>query len=297
MKFQLFMIIIKIYYIYLSRIITFPFERNISFKLNDEDNFYDKYFYNKIYTKIYIGFPNKEIYLQIKSKQYSFCIRNDSVYNCNNSLTYKKNDIKDTDIFNVDYRYSTKSNETFIFGNENITIEDLKFMLTKESKYDYDGILGLQILENNEKVWGYNLIPQLKNKKIIDKECFFYIFNKNSDNGNLIVGEYPHLIDKYKDLYYEEQFQVTSVFIPSYEQNFDFKFRSVFWNNTEVESLSVGQIQIDSGIIIGSMKFCDISWEFFAPHFIKKKCSRVDVNVLYQAYICEDYEVLLNFQV
>ena len=52
----------------------------------------------------------------------------------------------------------------------------------------------------------------------------------------------------------------------------------------------MGHIQIESGIIIGSMKFCDVSWEFFAPHFIKKKCSRVDVHVLYESYICDDYE-------
>ena len=52
----------------------------------------------------------------------------------------------------------------------------------------------------------------------------------------------------------------------------------------------MGHIQIESGIIIGSMKFCDVSWAFFAPHFIKKKCSRIDVHALYESYICDDYE-------
>ena len=286
----LFLFFCKLYYIYSSSIITFPFKRIFKNETITKNTFYDIYFENKIYTKINIGIPNTEISVQIKSKQYSFCIRNDSIYNYSNSSSYKINDNNEISINNRDFRYSIKSNETFLLGNENIKVEDLKYMLTKESKYDLDGVIGLQILDNDGKVWGYNLISQLKDKHIVEKECFFYIFENNSYNGELIIGQYPHLIDKYKNIYHEEQFQITSVFIPSYDQYFDFKFRSVFWNGTEIQSLSVGHIEIESGIIIGSMKFCDISWDFFAPHFRKQKCSIVDVHVLYESYICDDYE-------
>ena len=165
-------------------------------------------------------------------------------------------------------------------------------MLTKESHYDFDGIIGLQIYDNNGKLWGYNLISQLKNKDLIDKECFFYIFDENSDSGKLLIGQYPHFIGEYKNKYHEEQFQITSVFIPSFDQNFDFQFRSVFWEGKEIQSLTVAHIEVEAGIIIGSMKFCDASWDFFSPHFRKGKCKFVDVQVLYQSYICDDYEEL-----
>ena len=287
--YEIFLILIELY-IYSSSIITFPFKRIISDEKITNDTFYQNNFDNIIYTKLNIGTPEIEITLQIKSKQYTLCIRNDTIYNYSDSSSYSVNEEQEISVYNRDFRFSIKSNETFKLGNEKIIFNDLKFMLTKESKYKSDGILGLQILDNDGKVWGYNLIPQLKNKKLVEKEAFFYIFEKNTDNGELIIGQYPHLIDKYKNVYHQEQFQKTSVFIPSYEQNFDFKFRSIFWNGTEIESLSVAYIEVEFGMIKGSMKFCDISWEFFAPHFIKRKCSRVDIHVLYESYICDDYE-------
>ena len=287
--YEIFLILIELY-IYSSSIITFPFKRIISDEKITNDTFYQNNFDNIIYTKLNIGTPEIEITLQIKSKQYTLCIRNDTIYNYSDSSSYSVNEEQEISVYNRDFRFSIKSNETFKLGNEKIIFNDLKFMLTKESKYKSDGILGLQILDNDGKVWGYNLIPQLKNKKLVEKEAFFYIFEKNTDNGELIIGQYPHLIDKYKNVYHEEQFQKTSVFIPSYDQNFDFKFRSIFWNGTEIESLSVANIEIEFGMIKGSTNFCYISWEFFAPHFIKRKCSRVDIHVLYESYICDDYE-------
>ena len=288
----LLLLFFKLYYIYSNSIITFSFKRILDNEIITNETFYENYFNNIIYTKLKIGTPNTEISVQIKSKQYSFCIRNDSIYNYSNSSSYEFYDNKELDIYNSDFRFSIKSNETFILGNENILIEDLKYMLTKESNYNLDGIIGLQILDNNGKVWGYNLISQLKSKNLIDKECFFYIFENNSYNGKLLIGQYPHLIDEYKNKYHEEQFIRTPVFIPSYDQNFDFNFRSVFWDGKEIDILSVAHVEIEKGIIIGSMKFCDASWDFFAPHFINKKCKRVDVQVLYQSYICDDYEDL-----
>ena len=288
----LLLLFFKLYYIYSNSIITFSFKRILNNEIITNETFYENYFNNIIYTKLKIGTPNTEISVQIKSKQYSFCIRNDSIYNYSNSSSYEFYDNKELDIYNSDFRFSIKSNETFKLGNENILIEDLKYMLTKESNYNLDGIIGLQILDNNGKVWGYNLISQLKSKNLIDKECFFYIFENNSYNGKLLIGQYPHLIDEYKNKYHEEQFIRTPVFIPSYDQNFDFNFRSVFWDGKEIDILSVAHVEIEKGIIIGSMKFCDASWDFFAPHFINKKCKRVDVQVLYQSYICDDYEDL-----
>ena len=287
--YEIFLILIELY-IYSSSIITFPFKRIISDEKITNDTFYQNNFDNIIYTKLNIGTPEIEITLQIKSKQYTLCIRNDTIYNYSDSSSYSVNEEQEISVYNRDFRFSIKSNETFKLGNEKIIFNDLKFMLTKESKYKSDGILGLQILDNDGKVWGYNLIPQLKNKKLVEKEAFFYIFEKNTDNGELIIGQYPHLIDKYKNVYHEEQFQKTSVFIPSYDQNFDFKFRSIFWNGTEIESLSVANIEIEFGMIKGSTNFCYISWEFFAPHFRKKKCSMADIHVLYESYICDDYE-------
>ena len=94
-----------------------------------------------------------------------------------------------------DFNKAIPSNEAFIFGTENIKAENFKFMLTKESKFDSDGILGLKIHENYNKTKGHSLISQLKSAKLINKEVFFFNFDEN-DGGELIIGEYPHNIKK-----------------------------------------------------------------------------------------------------
>lgn len=276
--------------LYSFSIITLPFKRIFDDEIITNETFYKNYYDNKIYTKICIGSSNTLIDFQIKFKLYPFCIRNDTIYNYINSSSYISNEDQDVFVHKIDYKAFAKSNETFIIGNEKIQINDMQFLLTKESKYSSDGLLGLQIYDNEGKSYGYDLISQLKNKNLIKKESFFFVFDGNSDNGELIIGDYPHYTDKFNDIYHEEQFQVTSIFIPSYEQNFDIKFRRVSWNGTEFESLTVGHLRIETGMIVGTLKYCDISWDFFGPHFRKGKCQIVDITVFYQAYICEDYE-------
>ena len=97
--------------------------------------------------------------------QYSLCIRNDSIFNYYSSLTYKENGEEFTS-YNLDYYRAISSNETFIIGNAYKEINNIKFMLTKNSKYDLDAILGLLIHENNYKTYGHGLISQLKSKNL-----------------------------------------------------------------------------------------------------------------------------------
>jgi len=225
-------IYIYIFFIFLNKflkcnIISFPFKRIFLSDLN-ETNFYSNYAYNRIYTYIKIGTPPFEIKIQIKMSQYSFCIKNDSIYNHNISKTYQENGEKITRYSN-DYFSFIPSIESFILGEENIIIENLKFLLTGNSNYNFEGILGLQIHENYDKIDGHGLISQLKSNKLINKEVFFFNFDKNDrNNGELIIGDYPHLIPEFKNEFPEFQFKLTSLYIPGFEINFNLKFRVYF---------------------------------------------------------------------
>ena len=270
-------------------IITIPFKKYISPDIN-ETNFYSFYANSYLYSTINIGNLNQEIKVQLKTNQYSLCIRNDSnIYDYNSSSSYKKNSDEISPPYTGDYLRAIPSNETFIFGNERIKGENIKFMLTKNSKFDSEGVLGLKIYENSDKTKGHGLISQLKGKKLINKEAFFFNFDKDG-NGELIIGDYPHLIEKFQDQYQEIQFKQTSLHITNYEINFDMKFRSISWNGTIIEKESISHIILESGYIIGSQPFEDKSYDdFFYPHFIAHKCTRKIVNVRYYAYICDDY--------
>ena len=272
-----------------SDIITLPFKRVLSQNIN-ESNFYSNYANNDIYTQIKISNPPIQINTQIKMSQYSFCIRNDSqIYDYSTSSSYKING-KEIDQKTKEYESFIPSNETFTFNNKKL--ENIKFILTGNSKYNFDGVLGLKIHENDNRTLGHGLISQLKANKLLNNETFFFNFNKNSDDGELVIGEYPHLIEKYQKDYPQYQFKDTSISILNREINFDLMFRSVFWNGKEYEKEVRAHIEIESGYIKGSKYFEDVSFDFFSPHFRKGKCHREEVNVLYLAYICDDYSDL-----
>ena len=109
-------------------------------------------------------------------------------------------------------------------------------MFTTNSKYDSDGILGLQIHENNYLTYGHGLVSQLKLNNLINKEIFFFNFDTPNDEGELIIGDYPHLIDKFSDKYKKNQLETTGIHIPSLDILYNLLFRSVFWDGKEIET-------------------------------------------------------------
>ena len=270
---------------YQSKIIIFPFKRNISSNIKEED-FYSYYQYNDIYTPIKIGTPPVEMDVQIKMAQYSFCLRNDSIYDYNHSSSYKQNEEE----FNYNYNIYIPSKETFIFGKDNNNKkENFNFILTKNSKYNFQGLLGLKIHENNNKTKGYDLISQLKANKLINKEVFFFNYNKEgSDDGELIIGDYPDSIDQFKDEYSKEQYKSVNIRLFNQDIKFHIDFRSIFFNGEEIETTNPLEIVLESGYIIASQTFEDKSYDFFQTHFKNHICKREIVNVLYYAYICND---------
>ena len=126
--------------LYSLSIITLPFKRIFDDEIITNETLYKNYYDNKIYTKISIGSSNTQIDFQIKFKKYSFCVRNDTIYDYLNSSSYINNEDKDICVYSMDFKLFMKSNETFIFGKEKIKIDDMKFLLTKESKYTSDAL-------------------------------------------------------------------------------------------------------------------------------------------------------------
>lgn len=282
-------LVLSLKYIYLQTI-TFPFKKIISPDINESD-FYSNIAQNRIYTTIKIGTPPQEIKVQIKMLQFSLCVRNNTIYDNNTSSSYKKNG-NEFSSYNVDYYRAISSNESFIIGNENKTLDNIKFMLTTNSKYDSDGIFGLQIHENNYLTYGHGLIHQLKLKKLINNEIFFFNYDSSKDEGELIIGEYPHSLDKFGDKYPKSQLETTSIHIPSFDILYNVLFRSVYWDGKEIETSAIGKMNIEDGFIIGSKYYEDAVYKFFKPHIINKKCKSQEVKVLYNTYICDDYDGL-----
>ena len=287
--FYIFFLYIKIInYIY-AQIITIPFKRSLPSDIT-ESNFYSSYNDDIIYTTIKVGTPPTEIKAQIKLSQFSLCIKNNSLYDYASSLSYRKNEGEFTS-YNMDYVKSIPSNESFIIGKEDISLKNIKFMLTTNSRYNFDGIIGLQIRENNYKTYGHDLISQLKKRGLINKQVFFLNYDEKKENGDLILGEYPHFLKNFKAKYPLEQSESTSVHIPNFDIYYQIVFRSLFWNEKEIESMIIGSLDIDVGFIIGSKFFEDACYNFFEPYIIKRICYKKEANIkntIYNTYICDD---------
>ena len=277
-----------------SQTLTFPFSRYYPLKFN-ETNFFLNYENNIIYTSLKIGTPPVEIIAQIKMTQYSLCIRNDSIFNYKSSSTYRVNG-KEFSMYNLDFYLALPSNESFIIGKEKKKINDVKFMLTKTSYYDLDGIIGLFIHQNDYRVFGHGFISQLKSKNLINQEVFFFNYDENKEDGELIIGDYPHSLEKFKNIYPEEQREDIGIHIPSLDIDYEIFFRSTFWNGKEIESLIVGKIYIETGIIIGTELFKKaVNESFFESHYKNKKCVEKGEKLLNSDYItivCDDYDEL-----
>jgi hypothetical protein len=256
-----------------------------------ESDFYSNIAHNRIYTTLKIGTPSQEIKVQIKMLQFSLCVRNNTIYKYNTSSTYKKNG-NEFSAYNADYYRAIPSNESIIIRNVDEVLNDIKFMLTTNSKYDLDGILGLQIHENNYLTYGHGLINQLKLKKLINNEVFFFNYDSTKDEGELIIGEYPHLLDKFGDKYHKNQLETTNIHMPTFDILYNVLFRSVYWDGKEIETSAIGKINIEDGYIIGSKSYEEAVYKFFQPHIVNKKCKSQEVNVLYTTYICDEYENL-----
>ena len=79
----------------------------------------------------------------------------------------------------------------FLFQEEIIKLEEIKFLLAFGLNVIESGVLGLGLFYKNFKIRFAHLIDQLKERKIINEKVFYFNFFDN-DNGELIIGNFPH---------------------------------------------------------------------------------------------------------
>ena len=110
-------------------------------------------------------------------------------YKNSNSLVITNlsiNNIYGSGYASIDYLY--------ISNNKNKTIKSkITFILYNSTLLNISAVIGLEAIlyEDNKK---YNFIDTLKENDIIDS--YFWMINYTTDyEGNLIIGEKPHIID------------------------------------------------------------------------------------------------------
>ena len=160
------------------------------------------------------------------------------------------------------------SKEHFYFENninKNKQVEYLNFLLTIKSSNEksYEGIMGVQIPYLNN-LYEYNLINNLKKKKLIDSYNWFLNFETQNE-GRIYIGALPHMID---NIYKEINFKTTSGAKIGY---WGLDFPEISYGNFNISHKSYqAYIHFDLKLFFGPNELMDLLDKEFFDNYINK---------------------------
>ena len=206
-----FLLFINIFQFSISHLL-FPFKTHQSTIKNTEENItllFMSLIDNHIFINLEIGEPKQNIEAFLRMDTYDFYIsqkpQNDTnnpyIINYDSDLSkfYDKNNsnsLEITDILIDNYFGSGNEANDYIYFTNNekkIIKERLPFILYNLTLLNISSVIGLDnVLDEEYKK--YNFIDKLKENDIIDS--YFWMINYTSNyEGNLMIGEFPHIID------------------------------------------------------------------------------------------------------
>ena len=294
MSLLIYQIIIK--YIFCQLII--EYKKEIKKELKSPNEILLDLVETEYYTNIKIGTPYQELKVNIEFTKNIFYISGDEKYKKYNptiSSSYKlfspNEKIEEFDL----YIKGILSNETIYFNNKKY--EDFLFVLsensTKKSKM-YPSSIGLGISTNIYLKYSIaiNFINILYIKKQINSNSFF-INQKNENEGQIIIGKFPHefYLEKYKFKKYESSYIEITSYYNFWNCQFDFiNFdNKTFYNN----HLVLFDFNLE-GLILGKTFFDYVKDNFFRNYINEKIC--FDKNYSNYIFIYCEKNKNINFE-
>ena len=280
-----------------SFFLNFSLEKYIKYNFQTKNsysgNFPESYINNDIYINIPFGTPEQIIPINIRLQNHITVITSedcekDSIkkFSYSSSITFKKLKKTKMNFSGREYLKGFKVSDTITIGENKI--DNFEFLLADSINYLQSGILGLKFKENHDSLVDMNFIHQLKKKDIISSYSFSLNY-LNNDNGELIIGEYPHLYNKN---YLENNFVHMKSGVSGSLINWIIDFDEIFYSNIRIKGIKKILLKIEFSFIIGSKEFFDvIKKEFFDNN---NKC-KLDNNNIYKYYICDNDVDLTKF--
>ena len=289
-----------------SLFISLPFERHTLEEESKEFpyNYLDS---NEASVEIKLGTPLQNVKLQLKTEEYSTVILNskakiiskDGKFDEKKSTTYGT-DKRNHDLYNSPYGLydkGKKSNDTFNVGG--VDSKQINFMLTTKASNDKAIHFGSGILGNaryNEdyidtKIKDINLIDQLCKKKAIKEPVTTYKFT-NGDNGEFIIGSYPHEYDKGYDKGSLLKLKVSDEFPDSWV----IEVNDITYGNDKFEAdyKKYVTFNFEIGYIGGTTGFHKVIFEKFFDKAIKDNLCEQYINHHTVYYSCVNDKGKLN---
>ena len=266
---------IKIYFFFILSFICFniSFESYIKYpfkKSTKETKSYpENLLQNDLEVTLEIGTPPQKIDMNLRSKIYTFFVTSSEVnlpyttFNEKQSTSLVKISKSESKVTNMDYTKGLKISETiYVDGKE---YKGVTLILGTELAYRESGALGLRLINSHESSNDLSFIYQMKKLADLDSYSFTLKYN-NDEEGELIIGAYPHAYDnKFK----ENSFFYSKAGSNKFGVNWVLNFDVIRYNNKSLSyGTKKGLINIEYGLIQAPYRYKN----FFKTNFYGDKC-------------------------
>ena len=272
--------------------IIIPFKNNLDILSLTENNFIDKLYDLNITSNISLGTPFQTIPFNIKLSQFHLIVLSEdskdgkkiiSFNQFNSKSFFSKYEFPEfLDLPEVEF--CKKSYDKFKIDNN--IIEEFNFLLGYDTIKNQSAVLGLK---NNDNYLNYSFIHQLKKREYINSSVFYFNFSKkNLNEGEIIIGNYPHEIEK--NLYKYESYQTISLINSKYGQLYDISITEIMIGKKKIAERQKFTFYFESYFIRFPFEFQTIVEKEFFNHYIENhKCSFIKHNLKDLIfYVCDN---------
>ena len=246
--------------------IVYPFKKSNKEKKSYPENLLQ----NDIEITLKIGTPPQSVDLNLRSRIYTFFVTSSQVnlpyklFNEKESTSLVQISKKETSFTNMEYSKGLKISESIYINDKEL--KGITLMLGTELAYNECGALGLRLINSHESSNDLSFIYQIKKYANLDSYTFTLKY-KNDEEGDLIIGAYPHVYD---NKFNEKNFFYSKAGSNKNGVNWVLNFDVIKYNN---KSVNVGSkkslINIEYGLIQAPFKYKN----YFKNNFYGDRCS------------------------
>ena len=246
--------------------IVYPFKKSTKEKKSYPENLLQ----NDLEITLKIGTPPQSVDLNLRSRIYTFFVTSSQVnlpyklFNEKESTSLVQISKRETNFTNMEYSKGLKISESIYINDKEL--KGITLMLGTELAYNECGALGLRLINSHESSNDLSFIYQIKKYANLDSYTFTLKY-KNDEEGDLIIGAYPHVYD---NKFNEKNFFYSKAGSNKNGVNWVLNFDIIKYNN---KSVNVGSkkslINIEYELIQAPFKYKN----YFKNNFYGDRCS------------------------
>ena len=246
--------------------IVYPFKKSTK----ENKSYPENLLQNDLEVTLKIGTPPQSVDLNLRSRIYTFFVTSSQVnlpyklFNEKESTSLVQISKRETNFTNMEYSKGLKISESIYINDKEL--KGITLMLGTELAYNECGALGLRLINSHESSNDLSFIYQIKKYANLDSYTFTLKY-KNDEEGDLIIGAYPHVYD---NKFNEKNFFYSKAGSNKNGVNWVLNFDVIKYNN---KSVNVGSkkslINIEYGLIQAPFKYKN----YFKNNFYGDRCS------------------------